>query len=327
VKNYSVILLGICTLFLFSCEKKDKAIVLPPKGDEVAIQVGMGSEYTEHYYVSLENQSIVHTGHCNAWDIAFACGSNDLNIYMNGGIGISAFPTGKSSFASVNWSDTALVGNNWHYDASTGEVDSSVLGQWQKGNQVFLVKLGKTGSVIRKIKIREADQFQYVIEVGSVDATTPLVVTIMKSSKYNFKYFSMQEMKELLDVEPLKTSYDLHFTTYNYTFWDQNPPLQYTVVGCLLNPTQTAAYKDSVMGYSQITKETMNQFPLSTKWDAIGYDWKKIDWASGSTDYVIDKRFTFLVKTQNNRYFKLRFLDFYGPTGEKGSPKFEFVEL
>lgn len=320
------LLIGL-SLFLFSCEKKDKALTLPPKGDGTAVQVNMGEDYTEHFYVSLENQKIVHSGLSNAWDLSFSCSPNEHLIFMNSGQGIAAFGTGKASFAQVNSLDTLSADSRWQYDVSTGEADSCVIGQWMKQNQVFIVKIGKNDNQYKKIKIVEADAFQYIIEVGNLDATTPVTRTILKDPDYNFKYFSLHQFAEVNDIEPVKTSYDLHFITYGYSFYDQNPVLHYIVVGCLLNPTNTMAYKDSVMGYNTFTKEASNNLQYSNHWDVIGYDWKKIDWASGSTDYLIDKRYTFIIRTQNNRYYKLRFLDFYSPTGEKGSPKFEFVEL
>jgi hypothetical protein len=314
--------------FLFvACEKSDKAIVLPPKGDGTAIQVNMGEEYDEHYYVSLENQSIVHSAKSSDWQLAFTCLPDDHSVYMNGGIGINAYPTGKSGYDQVGFNDTVGIGDHWRFDPSCGGPDSSVLGQWQKGNQVFIIRMGKTSNNFKKLKISSADLFQYTIEVGDLNSTQPTKRTIIKTTDVNFVYFSLNTLEEVVGVEPLKTTYDLHFTTYNYSFYDQTPVLQYTVVGCLLNPLATSAYKDSVLGYDHFNKSNIQALSFSSLWDAIGYDWKKIDWASGSTDFVIDKRYTFIIRTQSNRYFKLRFLDFYGATGEKGSPKFEFVEL
>ncbi|MBL7772793.1 MAG: HmuY family protein [Chitinophagaceae bacterium] len=319
-------LAALC-LFLFSCEKRDKAITLPPKGDGVVIQVNMGEEYGEQFYVSLENQQIVHSVPCNIWDLAFSCKADDYTVYMNGGQGMCAYPTGKSDFATVGMGDTSLAASNWLYDGSTGEVDSAIIKWSLHSNQVYIVKLDKNDTKYKKIKIAQADAFQYSIEVGELDDQTPQLRTLVKNTHTNFTYFSLHHFTEVANVEPAKNSYDLKFTTYNYSFYEQNPPLRYIVVGCLLNATNTSAYKDSTIGFTSLTKDLTAQVQFNTHWDAIGYDWKKIDWASGSTDYTIDKRFSFIVKTQNNRYFRLRFLDFYSPTGEKGSPKFEFQEL
>jgi HmuY protein len=323
--NHFITILLLSGLF-FSCEKKDKSITLPPKGDGTAIQVNMGENYTEHFYVSLENQKIVKTGSANEWDLAFSC-EEDNSIYMNGGQGMAAYPTGKISFESVSDSDTTAIENKWAYDGSTGDKDSCVLGNWIHLNQVFIVKLNRTDKHYKKIKISEADAFQYVIEVGDLNAATPVTRTLVKNADFNFIYFSLHQLAQVANVEPIKSSYDLHFTTYNYSFYDQTPVLRYIVVGCLLNNNNTYAYKDSIIGYNSFTKETSSAIQYTNHWDAIGYDWKKIDWASGTTDYTIDKRYTFVIRTQNNRFYKLRFLDFYSPTGEKGSPKFEFVEL
>lgn len=328
MKITTLIGLLVLSVVLFSCEKKDKAITLPPKGDGMVMQVNMGEEYSEEFYVSLENQQIVHSVPCNSWDLAFSTNPDDHTVHLNGGQGMCAYPTGKSDFAQVGEGDTALAAANWMYDGSTGESDSAVIKNWSIHNtQVYIVKLGKNDTNLKKIKITQADMLQYTIEVGNLKDTTPIVSTLIKTPETNFVYYSLHHFAVMTHIEPAKNTYDLKFTTYNYTFFEENPPLHYIVVGCLLNSNQTMAYKDSTTGFMSLTKDMTHDVKFSAYWDAIGYDWKKIDWASGSTDYTIDKRFSYIVKTQNNRYYRLRFLDFYSPTGEKGSPKFEFQEL
>lgn len=316
-----------CSVFFLSCEKKDKPITLPPKGAGIAMQVNMGDKYTQQFFVSLENQMVAGSSLCASWDLAFSTLENDYSIHLNGGQGMAAYPTNKTNFADVSEADTANIADLWKYDEMSGSADSTALHDALSTGQVYLIKLNTTDKNYKKIKVTYADALEYTVEVGDLNSTAPLVVSIVKHGEYNFTYFSLHTYSEVTNVEPAKNSWDLHFTTYNFTFYDQNPPLRYLVTGCLLNPTNTLAYKDSVWGYNAITREAINSIGLSPHWDAIGYDWKKIDWASGSTDYVIDPRYTYIIKTQNNRYYKLHFIGFYSPTGEKGSPKFEFVEL
>lgn len=322
-----IYLLLSCAILLLSCEKKDRPITLPPKGAGVAMQVNMGDKYTNQFYVSLENQQVVGTGLCASWDLAFSTSDSHHSIHLNGGQGMAAYATHKTNFSDVSEADTSAIGSQWVYDEWSGEDDSTALHDALSSGQVYLIKLSASDKVYKKLKIVYADAFEYHIEVGELNSSAPYAVSLIKNPEYNFIYYSLHTFTEVSQVEPVKNSWDIHFTTYNYTFYDQNPALRYIVTGCLMNPNNTWAYKDSIWGYNTITREAINSINLSNRWDVIGYDWKKIDWASGSTDYVMDARYTYIIKTQNNRYYKLHFIGFYSPTGEKGSPKFEFVEL
>lgn len=320
--------LFLCTtILLFSCEKKDHPITLPPKGAGVAMQVNMGDKYTNQFFVSLENQQVVATGLCDEWDLSFSTSDSNHSVHLNGGQGMAAYATNKTNFADVNEKDTTNINDHWLYDEWSGISDSTALKDALSSGQVYLIRLNASDKNFKKLKITYADAYEYRLELGDLTTTTPQTKTIIKNNEYNFIYFSLHSFKEISGVEPFKNNWDIHFTTYNHTFYDQNPPLRYVVTGCLLNPNNTWAYKDSVWGYNNISREAINAIQLSQRWDALGYDWKKIDWASGSTNYVIDPRYSYIIRTQNNRYYKLRFIGFYSPTGEKGSPKFEFVEL
>jgi hypothetical protein len=97
------------------------------------------------------------------------------------------------------------------------------------------------------------------------------------------------------------------------------------VNGFLLNPNNTQAYHDSLLGYNAINATMAVGFAWQSRWDAIGYLWKSYD--LNTNIYTAQSRYTYVVKAQNGALFKMRFLDFYSPLGVKGSPKFEFKPL
>lgn len=74
-----------CFLFvavlLSSCEKKDTSIILPPKGNGTAMQVDMGENYDYQYFISLQQNSIVHISPTKNWDLAFSCDPNSHAIF------------------------------------------------------------------------------------------------------------------------------------------------------------------------------------------------------------------------------------------------------
>lgn len=311
--------------FFTSCEKKESPITLPPKSDGSVLQVDMGSNYDYQFFVNLETQKIVHISECRQWDLAFQSGANEAGIFLNGAKQMAALATGDTSFAAVNTVDSTQGTKKWKVDQASGELDSTAIGDWTQNKQVYLIRLDNTGNQIRKIKIIDEDLFQYRMMVGDVNSTQGAIITIPKNKNQNYTYFSFDFLTTVENVEPNKADWDIQFTLYNFTFYDQNPPLPYVVNGVLLNKTSTYAFQDSVSVYNGIDENFATGVPLSNRRDVIGYSWKIFD--RDLNIYTVDKRYNYIIKNQRNHYFKLRFLDFYSPVGVKGSPKFEYKQL
>lgn len=325
MRNY-LLIIGLGLIYFFSsCEKKDKPITLPPKGNGSLMQVDMGENYDFQYFIDLEGQKIVHISRIDMWDLAFQSDDNAHSIFLNGGKGMAAFSSGKTDFASVGYADTSNAEKRWKIDEPCGQIDSLAIGEWKNTNQVYLIRMDKSGKQIRKLKITYEDAYQYIISVGDISSEIPASITILKNKEQNNTYFSFSLLKTVDKVEPNRTTWDIQTTLYSYTFYDQNPPLPYVVNGFFINTPLVVAYKDSLTGYANVTKDFASSLPYSSLRDVIGYDWKKYD--IDKNIYSVDNRFTYIIKTRNKAYFKLHFLDFYSPTGIKGSPKFEFQPL
>ncbi len=324
IKNVSLHLL-VCLCLLSACEKKEKPISLPPKGDGKLLQVDMGETYDYQYFISLEQQKVVHVSRVDAWDIAFESGLTQHAVFLNGGMGMAAFNTHKTKFEDVGYADTNQSKNAWIYDAANGSIDSSAIGEWKDKNEVYLIRLNESGKQIRKMQIQYEDALEYKVLVGDVNSISGLLISIPKDGNCNYTYFSFSQLSTVDNIEPSKTSWDLQVTRYHYTFWDQNPPLQYLVNGFLLNPTATSAYKDSLTAYASIDQNFALSVPLSANRDVIGFDWKTYNIDKGI--YTIVSKYNYIVHNQNDHTFKLHFLDYYSSLGVKGSPKFEFLQL
>ncbi|MCC7031119.1 MAG: HmuY family protein [Chitinophagaceae bacterium] len=325
IKYCKFYLFVVLSLIFASCEKKETAITLPAKGDGEVLQVDMGSNYDFQYFISLQNNQIVHISPTKNWDLAFSCDPNSHAVFLNGAKLMSAINTRKTNFADVGTADTNDKVQNWKYDNASGLIDSTVLGDWKGKNDIYLIKLSNTSNKVRKIRFLSEDIFEYKIEVSDFPSAVPTTITIPKRADRNYTYFSFDYLAEVENVEPAKSGWDLQVTLYNYTFYDQNPILPYIVNGILLNPSGTAAYKDSLSEYTAINADFALAAPLSTRKDVIGYDWKKYD--IDKNLYSVESKYNYIVKTKEGSYFKLRFLDFYSSTGVKGSPKFEFQQL
>ncbi|HQW46436.1 MAG: HmuY family protein [Bacteroidetes bacterium] len=324
-KPYSILVFLFVAVLLSSCEKKDTSIILPPKGNGTAMQVDMGENYDYQYFISLQQNSIVHISPTKNWDLAFSCDPNSHAIFLNGAKLMSGINTHKLKMTDVGSSDTTDKSKSWTYDNASGNIDSTVIGDWKQNNEVYIIKLSNTNNHVRKIKIISSDIFEYTLQVAELNATNFTTIKIPKKATQNYTYFSFDLLTEVPNVEPDKDTWDLQVTLFNYTFYDQNPILPYVVNGVLINPNGTTAYKDSLSVYNNIDAAFALSVPLSPAKDVIGFDWKKYD--IDKNLYTVDNRYSYIVKTKSQSYFKLHFLDFYGPTGIKGSPKFEFEQL
>ena len=65
----------------------------------------------------------------------------------------------------------------------------------------------------------------------------------------------------------------------------------------------------------------ISMYEFNNQQDDIGYNWKYYDF--DNEIYNVDLYINYIIKNQEERYFKLHFLDFYNNNGEKGYPLFE----
>ena len=95
----------------------------------------------------------------------------------------------------------------------------------------------------------------------------------------------------------------------------------------MLNPYNTLALADSSTAFEQLSAGTAltQAAGFSNHRDVIGFDWKKYDFTTGN--YQADLKKCYLIRTQDNEYWKMRFVDFYNTNGVKGSPAFEFERI
>lgn len=106
----------------------------------------------------------------------------------------------------------------------------------------------------------------------------------------------------------------------------------YPVVGVLSNKgkgVEVANVKDA--NFENITLADANKMDFSDDFDAIGFDWKELNFSTFTYEIVADNYY--LVKLMNGDIYKLKFEDFYGTKvsdeskQEKGHVKFQYQLL
>ncbi|MNX98922.1 hypothetical protein D3C86_1313480 [compost metagenome] len=173
----------------------------------------------------------------------------------------------------------------------------------------------------KKLKIISVNATEYQIEFADLQSTSIRTATIPKSTTAGFTYFTMSGNGAVVDLEPDKEVWDLLFTNYCQVFDGHTP---YSVVGILSNRYGVKVQEVSIP-FANLKHADILESNFQDRINVIGYDWKAYNFDTGV--YAISSNRTFVVKTINGRYFKMRFIDFYDDNGVKGAPKFELQEL
>jgi len=332
LRGYILIALVFTVLFT-SCLKKETPVTLPPPGTSMHAQVSMGEDYTTQVFFDLESGQVVYTSLVASWDLAFEATSGGHHLFMNGAKNVLIADTYDTSFSHVDSTAYASLINYppdgaWKFDWPCGMPDSTGLGEWQdgQGNSLNHVYLVFCDSIYRKIKLRSVNDQGYVMEFGAINSATPTVISIPKNSNYNYTYFSFTAPGNITTPEPPMNTWDIVFTRYRYIY-KYLGNFKYQVSGVLLNPYKTTGIADSTSGYDNISDSSLQHYTFYPWRDVIGFDWKSYDYTNANAKYVVNPKKSYVLATRRNQYWKIHFLDYYSPTGVKGSPLFEYERI
>ncbi|MEX0812710.1 MAG: HmuY family protein [Chitinophagales bacterium] len=315
------IFLFLAVLILASCEKEELPIEKTDRGGVISSEVFINSNYQYQIWYDLEENKTVKKSLKTDWDIAFDC-SGENAIYLNSSLAMRAANTGSKDFENSFDKNTL----NFRGDHNSGIRDSLALKNWNSGN-VYLLDLGYTpegnerGFV--KIQFLGENNGTYTFKYAK-DGESAREAKVSKNTTYNRVGFSIENDSEIL-FEPPKDQFDLLFSQYTHVFYEPYTP--YLVTGVLLNTNNTMAYCDSVNEFGAITIENVNETLFANQKDAIGYDWKEIDFTSANAVFITDMSKNYILKTRSAFLFKLHFIDFYTSKGEKGNFVFEYQRL
>ena len=223
-----------------------------------------------------------------------------------------------------------------NFDLSHGNLDSTAIGNWYKLSEgkalsleyVYVVDRGtdENGDAVgeKKVTFNFQDENTYVVRFADLNGGGEKTMVIPKDTSVNFVCFSFE--KEIVDIEPEKNSWDLQFGKYStLLFTDVGDPYPYLVTGVLLNPFKTVATLDTIHQFDEVSFEIAEEQKLVNQKDIIGYEWKEYDFDNGMYKVMPEK--IYILKSSIGYFYKLRFIDFYNSTGEKGFPTFEFLRL
>lgn len=314
----------LAVLFGFSsCMKKDQPMELPEAGDGMYETLVLGADYSTQFYYNLKENKVVHSSKVASWDLAFDNSKTGYAVYLNGGNGLALVETSKKNFSDITKSD--YQSESWLQDDPNGDASKSAIGEWQLDkDKIYILRLDAAISETRTLRLNNVTDSYYEFEVGQLGVAQTVSCKLYKNHTRVYGYYDLEKMEEVIDVEPIKESWDIVFTRYGFTFYDQSPPLPYIVTGVLSNP-RTSVFKDSLAVFSEIGPEILSAGTMSYDRDVIGYDWKTYDFDFGH--YHVHQEYNYIIRTQNSEFYKLKFLEFYDNNGIKGSPMFEYKQI
>lgn len=130
--------------------------------------------------------------------------------------------------------------------------------------------------------------------------------------------------------------WDLVLANYNGKTDDGTGTLvPYRLTGALINKGKVTAIRlnkaalenngDTYVSYDEISYDIANTITLSADVDAIGSDWKVLDFAT-FTYKMVEEQY-YIIKTTEGVLFKLAFTGFYNDDLDKGHPSFKFQRI
>lgn len=321
----------LSALLLTGCFLEDERVPPHEQGDVLEGSVAMGTLYGTQVFYDLQQNIEAASVPVSAWDLSFACTEGDWTIRLNSAKFMYAGNSYDTSFQQVLDVETL----DMLFDASHGDPDSTAIGEWMvleedsawSHRHVFLLDRGidLAGNPLGLVKIQfEPAGGDYLLRFANEGSSTETRYEVRRNPGMDQVYFSFEN--GMVDVAPRPEQWTLLFSKYTtmlVTNEGENYP--YIVNGVLLNPRGTAAALDTIHEFSEIEISDTTGLDLTIRADVIGYEWKYYNFDAGV--YTIVPGMNYVIRDRYGYYYKLRFVDFYNDTGEKGYPAFEYVRL
>lgn len=324
-------LVAFALIALPSCFPVDEPIAPFDRGSEEDIRVTTGSNYGTVVYYDLVTRRAVAQTPIDVWSLSISGDDADSLIYINTALIMSVTNLGRVAWESVTTPTTTP--QQLRYDAPSGDPDSTAFGRWWNADgtakgDVFLVNRGLDANINElgwcKVMPIGVDASGVTLRIALLDGTNDTTITIPRDPLHAHVGILCSDGKpKVVYYEPLRGTWDFSFTRYTYFFYAPDF-LAYAVTGVLLGKDTRVSRVDSIAFADVVASDTL-RYPLSTKRDGIGYDWKSYNIAKGV--YTTDTSMVYLVRDRSGFLNKMRFLDFYSETGDKGSPLFVVQRL
>jgi hypothetical protein len=294
-----------------------------------------GEDYRMQLYFDMSTGTLKASNQRDAWDLALGCDMSKPNAFVNPAMTLAIAATGSTNFTQ-NYFPSDY---EFRYERSnrffTRGWMSEDMQNGTSGRQVYLVDMGRTinnqNRGYKKIQIVSLDDKGYDLKISDLDNSGLLETRIEVDGNYNHLYISLEKPDSVMQLEPPRNEWDLHFTEYMERLFDGSDTLDYSVTGCLINPYRTQAYFDTIssldssVGYTSLRLEDVDETRLTSRQDVIGHDWKYFDLDAGA--FLVRTNWNYFVRDNGGATYRMRFTGFYDNSGNKGAVSFEYLPL
>lgn len=327
----NLIPLTMLALCCTACFEEDDMVMPHDQGDLEVGVAEMGFYYGRQVYYDLHQNREVASNAVTEWDLRFESAGGGWTIRLNSSKFMLAGTTGDTVFSDIPVKEEM----DMTFDHSGGYPDSTAIGTWYSlagdsaisMRQVYLVDRGSDEKSrplgIRKVQF-DISGSDYVIRFADPAGNPGTTRLIRRDPEQQWIYFSFEA--GISEIAPHAGQWSLLFTRYTTMLQtNEGEDYPYIVTGVLLNTAGVAACPDTIHDFGLLALPDTLDLELSTRADVIGYDWKYYDFDAGI--YTIVPGSAYVIRDRDGFYYKLRFIDFYNDTGEKGYPRFEFVRM
>ncbi|HLV41422.1 MAG TPA: HmuY family protein [Brumimicrobium sp.] len=318
--RFTILFIG--AVLLSSCLKEELPVPKREVGNLTTAEVNIGSDYGFQVYFDFSTNQMTGKNAKDIWDIGFESGDEGKHVIINTAKNMFVYATNEVNLADITSQNGYL--NDPKFDNASGDLDSTGVGNWEDGF-VRIIDMGYTAAGVQqgfyKLKITEVTPTTYTFEFASIESTTSTTVSIAKDDEYNFTYYSMLTKSEQ-SVAPKTRDWDIIFTQYIHQFYEP-VVTPYLVTGCISNRTDTKVKMITEVDFDSIDLAYASTLVLSENTNTIGFGWKTLI----GDNYEINTETSYLIQDHEGIFYKIRFIDFYTETGEKGNPVWEFQEL
>ncbi len=312
-------------LAFVACRRPEKPWPLPPVSANRFLQAHTGPEYDTIVFLRLETGEL-HRVLRTAWDLELRPNPTQgvYEVWLNAAMYAFAVPFADSSA----WQRLqAPPSEGWRCDLA----DTAALAPLAPGQrQYFLLDRDRAETFYktpdqryRKIALSwEGNQLQVSAYTLTGEPTGSVVLPLPTQPAH----FSLEGGLRLVAVQPPWTP-DLVLTRYIHPFYDQPEQFRwYPVLGVLSGAqTEVAIVSAAEKPFEDFTFAEAGARSYTRRRDAIGYDWKRYDFNTGT--YTLDFSRYFVLRSGPTTYYKLRFTDFYDTQGRKGCVQIEYSPL
>lgn len=146
---------------------------------------------------------------------------------------------------------------------------------------------------------------------------------VNSSSDYQEIVLPQDPNTTLKEKLPTKDDWQIAFTQYASELEYEGSYIQYNLVGALINVKKgievahvkkTDENSSEYIDFEKINLKQAEELKYSNKIDAIGADWKAYMFTTNS--YSVIENNYFIIKIKDDEVYKLRFIDFNGPSIE-----------